>query len=34
MLILIKSLKNILKGLKINNAIFLDFKIPQKSFDW
>ena len=27
----ISSLQNILKGLKINNTIFLDFKIPQKS---
>ena len=34
MLILIKSLQNILKSLKFNNNIFLDFKILQKSFDW
>ena len=34
MLILMKSLQNILKGLKTSNTIFLDFKILQKSFDW
>ena len=33
MLILINSLQNILKGLKISNTIFLDFKVPQNSFD-
>ena len=34
MQILLISVQNILKGLKISNAIFFRFKILQKSFDW